>query len=444
MNARELALGVVRDVFARDRRQRGAHESFDYHASRSSLDVRDRAFAAELAYGSIKARRYLDWLLAPLLGARAAKLPPTIAEVLRLGAYQLTRMSVAHHAAVSETVGLAKRHGHRGTAGLVNAVLRRIADLDAQSREPRREQFESEDDFLGTLFSFPSWIVARARTVFGDDMLGTILAGMNEPPQAALRVNLLRATPGGVLEILRARGNDVRASELVREIILAPSADGLLDAELRWEQQGEIAAVPVDLLDPQPSEQGAELCSGRGNKTLEIVGRMQDRGLLEAVENDTRKIAVARARLEQLGIKSVRIYQADAAQITNGALAESSFVLVDAPCSGLGILGRQPEARWRKDPSDAERLAPLQRALLDAGARRVREGGRLAYSVCTFEPLEAEHQIEGFLRDNSGFARAELPERYNAWKLSSGDLRFPPGIERRDGFFISLLERRAA
>ncbi len=441
MTSRELALSVVRDVFARERRPRGAHESFDYHAGRSSLDARDRAFAAELAYGSIKARRYLDWLLAPFVGKRAAQLPPTIQEILRLGAYQVARMAVPTHAAVSETVGLAKRHGHRGTAGLVNAVLRRLSELEPERLAPRREEFESEDDFLGTLHSFPTWIVASVRDAFGDAQLDPVLQGMNEPSQAAVRVNLLRTTTDEALDVLRSRSIEAKRSDLVSEIILVDGAgpEALADSENRWEQQGEIAAVPVDVLDPKPEMHGVELCSGRGNKTLEIVGRMNDSGTLEAIERDPHKVAYARARLHELGLQSVRLNEGDATRLEGAG--DADFVLVDAPCSGLGILGRQPEARWRKEPGDPERLASLQAELLASGSQRVRPGGRLVYSVCSFSPVETHERVEAFLRERSEFSRAAVASKFAAWRSDSGDLRFPPGIERRDGFFVSLLER---
>ena len=443
MTARELALSVVRDVFGRDRRQRSAHESFDYHAGRSQLDARDRAFAAELAYGSIKARRYLDWLLAPFVGKRTAQLPPTILEILRLGAYQITRMAVPTHAAVSETVGLAKRHGHRGTAGLVNAVLRRLTELEPEQRTPQRETFESDDDFLGTLHSFPTWIVASARAVFGDAQLEPVLRGMNEPPQTALRVNLLRTTADEALGELASRAISAKRSDLVNEIVLVDGAapEVFADPNHRWEQQGEIAAVPVDVLDPQPEMHGVELCSGRGNKTLEIVGRTRDRGTLETIEQDAHKVAFERTRLHELGVQSVRLHEGDATQ-TQVVREDADFVLVDAPCSGLGILGRQPEARWRKEPGDPQRLASLQGELLEGGSRRVRPGGRLVYSVCTFSPVETAERVDAFLQNHPEFSRGGTASKYAEWRLDSGDLRFPPGIQRRDGFYIALLERR--
>jgi len=168
-----------------------------------------------------------------------------------------------------------------------------------------------------------------------------------------------------------------------------------------------------------------------------------DRGLLETIESDPHKIEQERLRLEQLGILSVVIREGDATD-SGTATDDADFVLLDAPCSGLGILGRQPEARWRKEPGDAARLAELQAELLEAAARRVRNGGRLVYSVCTFASVETHERVDAFLRDHPVFTRGPTPLRYERWRLSSGDLRFPPGVDARDGFFIAVLERRAA
>ena len=446
MTSRELALAVARDVFggAPGAKLRGAHESFDYRASRSGLDARDRAFAAELAYGAIRARRYLDWLLQPYVGARRKDLPPAIAEILRLGAYQLARMSVEPHAAVAESVGLAKRYGHRGTAGLVNAVLRRVAERAPGDRLPKREEFASDEDFLGTLHSFPSWIVALVRRVFGDVLLDESLLGMNAPPRAAVRVNLLRASREEVQALLGDAGVRTTPSPLVSEILLvdeAPASAHLGDPELRWEQHAEIAAVPVDLLDPKAGESGVELCGGRGNKTLQIVARMQGRGFLESYDDDERKVAALRARLERFGAGGVAVHAGDARRL---ARRDAGFVLLDAPCSALGILGRQPEARWRKDPGDPARLSALQAQMLDAAANAVAQGGRLVYSVCSFAPEETRELVARFLREHHEFARGAVPQRYAPWLTPEGELRWTPGIQRRDGFFVVLLERRAA
>jgi 16S rRNA (cytosine967-C5)-methyltransferase len=140
-------------------------------------------------------------------------------------------------------------------------------------------------------------------------------------------------------------------------------------------------------------------------------------------------------------VQSVAVEEGDA---TTASGDTADFVLLDAPCSGLGILGRQPEARWRKEPSDPKRLALVQAALLEAAAPRVRAGGRIVYSVCSFAPAETEERIEAFLASHREFERGELPARFTRWRTTAGDLLFPPGLERRDGFFIALLEARPA
>lgn len=431
----------MRDVFPRDHaRARAAREAFDYRARRCGLDGRDRGFAAELAYGSLKARRFLDWILKPYVGERATTLPPTILEILRLGAYQLCGMSVEARAAVSESVGLAKKFGHKGTAGLVNAVLRRVAE--ERDRRPQRAEFDSGDEYLATLHSFPTWIVATLRRGFGDAALEAMLAGMNQPARAALRVNLLRGTRAEALAALAERGIAAHPSELVGEMIVldeGASSAQVEDAELRWDQQGEIAAVPVDLLDPLPGERVLELCAGRGNKTLQIAARIGAAGSVDAVERDAYNLARARDRLAALAIENVCLIEADAAALAGEADADR--VLLDAPCSGLGILGRQPEARWRKEPGDPERLAQLQAALLSAAARRVRPGGRLVYSVCSVDPREGAERIAALLDAAPDFRRAPLPPRYLPWETAERDLLFPPGIDGRDGFFVAVLER---
>src|SRR5690348_15689932 len=157
MNARDVALQVVRDVFPPQNSGRGAQEALDYRLRKATLDPRDRAFATMLAFGAIKMRRTLDWYLQPYIGERAKPLPPVIAEIARLAVYELRFTSSAAHAAVSEWVNLAKIYGHRGTAGLVNAVLRGF--LRDKPAEPQREDFADEDDYLGAAFSYPTWLV---------------------------------------------------------------------------------------------------------------------------------------------------------------------------------------------------------------------------------------------------------------------------------------------
>jgi 16S rRNA (cytosine967-C5)-methyltransferase len=437
MTAREVAFAVVRDVFGPE--LRGAQAAFDVRARRAGLDARDRAFAAELAYGSIKRRRLIDWYLAPYVGGRERPLPAAILEVLRLGVYQLRFMSgTGDHAAVSETVNLAWRHGHRGTAGLVNAVLRRmIADAPA---EPGPADFPSENEYLGTRYSVPNWVAAQFALAY-DGVRDAALAGVNSAPQHALRVNALRAPPEIVCEELAARGIKVRRSPFVAESLIVDSGTVGDDPGGRWSIQGEAAAMPVDLLAPRPGEAVLEFCGGRGNKTVQLAARTGATGHVVTVEFDEKKVMVMREQLERGGALNVAVVAGDAREAAPEIRAGA--VLLDAPCSGLGIIGRHPEARWRKTPQDGARLASTQAELLAAAAARTAAGGRLVYSVCSSDPREGRERIDALLAEDGSFARAPIPERYAAF-ARDGDVVVPVGIEGRDGFYIATLQRAAS
>ncbi|HXF35448.1 MAG TPA: transcription antitermination factor NusB [Candidatus Acidoferrales bacterium] len=424
--AREVALQTVRDVFGADKR--GAREAFDYRTRRAALDPRDRAFAMELAYGSIKMRRLLDWYLEPYVGARLSTLPPTILEVLRLGAYQLRAMGgVETHAAVFESVGLARKFGHRGTAGLANAVLRRLSE---DGREPQPADFSSRNEFLGTRFSMPTWIVNHWEDRFGADALEAMLSGADQPALISLRLDLQRVTRDEALERLAAAGVHAGASNRAGDVVnLARGApEGFIERFPDWTLQSEAAAMAVETLDPQPGEHVVEFCSGRGNKTLALAARMHDRGRIESLEIDPRKCAQARRALADAGLQSVEIVEGDATQQRE---VTADAILVDAPCSALGILGRQPEARWRKLPDDPPRLAQTQKTLLAAAVRSLRAGGRLVYSVCTTDRRECEDVVDALLSAHPELRRARA------------DMLATPGIDRGDGFFVALLERSA-
>ena len=430
--AREVALHVCRDVFGPN--PRGAREALDYRLRKSTLAPRDRAFATELAYGAIKMRRYLDFELQPFVGDRAKTLPQPIAEILRLGTYQLRAMhGVEPYAAVSESVGLARKYGHKGTAGLVNAVLRKVAD-----GPPR-------DADLETRASLPTWVVSHWRERFGEERLAAILAGVNAPAPAGVAIDERRITRDGARQALAEAGIAASHSAFARDVLVldpgASAADVERLANHRWHLHAESAAFAVDILDPQPRTRIVELCCGRGNKTLQIASRTGDAAAMLAVDDDARKTAQCTARLDAAGIGSVAVVTADATHIA--AAADADAVLLDAPCSGLGILGRQPEARWRKDPADPARMAATQRALLAAAAACVKPGGTLVYAVCSTDAREGDDVIEAFLASGDAFARAPIAERYAPFFTAAGDVLVPPGIDGRDGFFIAKLVRRA-
>jgi 16S rRNA (cytosine967-C5)-methyltransferase len=351
-------------------------------------------------------------------------LPQAIAEILRLGAYQILKMSgVDAHAAVHETVNLALRHGHRGTGGLVNAILRRLI-ADAPN-PPERSGFASDADFLGTKYSVPTWIVSQLAATF-PGQLEAILVGLNEAPQRAVRVNRIRATREEASAALAAEGVGTRPSERVEEVLIVESGIARDDELGRWSLQSESAAIAVTLLDPKPGETVLDLCAGRGNKSIQIAARMNDQGALYCVDVEARKIRTLGERLACAGVRCAALVSGDA---RTADLPPADAALLDAPCSGIGILGRHPEARWRKAPEDGARLATLQTELLESAAGRVKPRGRIVYSVCSTDRREGIDPIEAFLETHREFTRR------------GDDVLIPPAIDGRDGFYIASLSR---
>jgi 16S rRNA (cytosine967-C5)-methyltransferase len=351
-------------------------------------------------------------------------------------------MRVHEYAAVSESVQLARRFGHPGTAGLVNAVLRRVAS--DPERPVNDGDFPSPDDVLGTRFSLPTWLVRMWRERFGAEWLDAILAGVNAPAATGLSIDRRHGTRAEAIARLAEYDIVAIPSPFASDALVVTTAvpspalrEALGD---RAELHAEAACFPVDLLDPQPNTRVLELCSGRGNKTLQIASAIGDRGTVVAIDTDVRKIARAHARLAEAEIASVELRTADATALDGSETFDA--ILVDAPCSGIGIIGRQPEARWRKLPDDGARLAPQQRELLDAAARALAPGGRIVYAVCSTDVREGEGVLEPFLAAHPEIEREALPARYAPFATPAGDVLVAPGIDGRDGFFIAVLRRR--
>jgi 16S rRNA (cytosine967-C5)-methyltransferase len=443
MNARDVALQTVRDVFVTPGggTERTAQEAIDYRARKANLDARDRAFATELAYGAIKMRRALDWYLQPFIGERKTQLPPVIHEILRLAVYELVYTRADTHATVFEFVNLAKRYGHRGVANLVNAVLRSF--LRERPLDPTRDLFESDDEYLGTRYSLPTWLVRQWRNVFGSQ-IEAICAAVNAPAQSAVTVNTLRTNVPEIVERFASAGITATRSAFAPDSLLVDDAPRLHGLEPQskgaWWPQSESSAMPVEVLQPQPEEAILDVASGRGNKALQIGARLTGQGNELCIERDPRKAKVLQARLEEAGI-AAGVIVGDATTALLQPNQRFDRVLIDAPCSGVGVVGRHPEARWKKQPGDGERLALTQRALLEALAPSVHEGGALVYAVCSTDPRETVEVIEWFL-GKANVERGLIPAAFEPFITEEGDVLVPPGLDGRDGFYIARLERR--
>ncbi|MBI3538672.1 MAG: 16S rRNA (cytosine(967)-C(5))-methyltransferase RsmB, partial [Candidatus Eisenbacteria bacterium] len=405
-NPREAALRILhaadtRSAFS-DRLLEGAH-------ARGGPDPRDRALMHELVKGTLRMRGRLDWVLDSLVHVGFGQLPPWVRNVLRMGAYQILFLDrVPAHAAVDESVKLANKYGHPGTAGLVNSVLRRLVEQKDTLQFPAGDDAES----LAVWGSHPRWIVERWIAAFGIEQTRALMAANNRSIRVGLRVNALRGTREKLLERLAADGVEASPAERSPDLVWVDShhAPGTLAAfrEGLCTVQDESEALVTRLVDPRRHERILDLCAAPGGKCTHLAERMEDDGEVWAVERNESRMPSLVASIERLGMHSVHVVQGDGR--TYIFPMPFDRVLVDAPCSGLGVLGRRADARWRKGPEVLREMPPIQLELLAAGGKRARPGGVVVYSVCSFEPEETTQVVERFLHQNPQFVLESAAE----------------------------------
>ena len=415
-------------------------------ARRAGLDARDRALAMQLAFGTVQRAATLDHVIEKLARRPAERLDVPVRAALRLGLYQLLYLErIPAHAAVAESVEPAKARSPRG-AGLVNAVLRRAT---AEGRAIIDALDDATIAGAALKHSHPRWIADLWWRALGPMDARALLAADNRPPEPVIRVNTLRTTPPALAAALPVPSH--AAPGLPEALVLDAPFDphgSPLHAEGAFMPQSRAAQAVARVLDPQPGERVLDLCAAPGGKTTHLAALMTNLGQIVAVERDAARAAALERTARRMGAGIVEVRHADAATVDEPGAYDR--VLVDPPCSDLGTLALRPDARWRKQPGDPQRLAAVQGAILRAGARALKAGGTLVYSTCTISPAENERLIEAFLRDEPGFevehprtspSASDLP----VWEHPSvpGFLQTLPHRDGTDGFFIARLRRTA-
>lgn len=461
---RDAALAALLEV---ERSGLSAKEALEAQFRRQAMGDADRALATALTYGVARERRALDEALKPFSRRPLDRLDPVVRAILRLAVYQLRSLDrVPPHAAVHEAVEQAKRHAPRGSEGYVNAVLRSVlraagspgeavdagaAPAGAGATRPSREVDAARR--LAATHSFPLWIVERWLSRYGTTETEAMLRAANEAPVVTLRVNRRRATVAQVRESLEREGVEVEPARLFPDDALrARRTRGLarLEAFRRgWIQaQDESSMVAVAALDPRPGQLVLDIAAAPGGKACHIAERMDDRGRVIANDSDPSRAEHIRENARRLGLASIEVATVDARRLPERFAGAADRVLADVPCTGLGVLHRRPEARWRKRPDDPRALSGLQYELAAAGAACLRPGGVMVYSTCTTEPEENEQVVARLLAERDDLALDDLrphlpPSLRGEPSAARGWLQLWPHRHGVDGFFIARLVRRA-
>jgi 16S rRNA (cytosine967-C5)-methyltransferase len=416
-------------------------------ASRQRLSPQARAFLRELTYGVLRWRNRLDWLLERCSERSLASLHASVRNLLRLGAYQLHCMDrIPQYAAVSETVRLAKQVGHPGVAAYVNAVLRSLERQREAASFP-----EAHDDLMAYLVvtqSHPPWLIERWLACYGPEQTIAMCQANNERPPLVVRANRVRTTPEHLLASLIAQGCEAELCHFAPEGVLVtshPTLDQLQSYRDGWlTVQDEAAILSGYLLSPRPGERVLDACAAPGGKATHAAEQMGDRGEVLCLDHSGQRLQLVEENARRLGLKSIRCLMGDAERTE----LEGAFdrILVDAPCSGLGVLRRHPDAKWSKGPELIGAMVRQQGAILGHLSRFVKSGGLLVYITCSTETEENQQLVQSFIARHGDFAlepvASYLPAAARAFARRGGWFQTWPGPDGLDGFFGVRLRRK--
>jgi 16S rRNA (cytosine967-C5)-methyltransferase len=426
--ARKIALKVL----ARVERERAFAAAALEAELKGVTDARDASLATELVYGALRHRPWLDHLLADASSRGLERLDPAVLDALRLAAYELAFLDrVPSHAAVNEAVREIRDKRGAGLAGFANAILHKLA-ADRNALAPPDPATSADP---AAVLGLPPWLFARLAAAHGRDRAIAMGRAFNAPSRRTLRINTARLDPAAA----RARLGEGALPGLYLPWAIdaadRKAARALEDAGLAAHQD-EGAGLVVAALDPLPGERILDACAGRGGKTAAIA-LLAAGSWIFAVDKQAGKLERLAFELGRQGLEA-ETAACDLAAADPPFAGPFDRVLLDAPCSGTGTLGRRPEIRWRLEPADVASLVGLQRALLDRAARLVRPGGRLVYAVCSVLPEEGPDHLAPFLAAHPGFALVADPPRLwpAAIPWQGGAPLVDPGVTRTDGYGI--------
>ena len=398
--------------------------------------------AVDYLSGVTRQKRWLDFVIGQFYRGRVQDLDPELLQILRIGAYDLVVKETAPHAAVNEAVETAKAMVHRGAAGLANGVLRAIVRAQRAGTIRPPDTGDPADD-LAVRYSHPTWAVRRWLERWGADATRAFLEASNDAGRYTLRCTAGAAGVPGLLDRLAALGVQAEPARWTKDFVevdrLQPVLRGGLIREGACAVQDQAAGLVVHVLDPQPGESVLDGAAAPGGKAVGAALAMGDQGRVVALDVSESKTALVRQAAERQGVHTVEAVAADLATWGGGTFAR---VLLDAPCSGSGVLAKRADLRWRRQPDDLERLAALQDRLLDAAAQHVAPSGLLVYSTCSVEPEENDDRVRAFLERHPSFELESAAPFVPAAMADGPFYRALPHVHGTDGAFAARLRLR--
>jgi 16S rRNA (cytosine967-C5)-methyltransferase len=406
----------------------------------------DRAFATEILYGTIRWKLRIDYFIQKFSKVKIKDMSTWVLCCIRTAVYQIFFMDkVPDFAAVNQAVEITKIRDKKASS-FVNGVLRNIL---RNKNEFNNINIKDRIKKLSVEYSHPEWMIKKFTEAFGEKFVISLMEKNNTPPELSIRINTLKTTKEELKELLINKGIDVKEGR-VPECLMLKGYHSIEKSEEfnngLFTIQDESSMLVAKVLSPMPGERIIDLCSAPGGKTTHIAQLMNNNGEITALDIHEHKLLLVNDNAKRLGIDIIKTYLKDATTYIDEFKDYADRVLIDAPCSGIGLIRKKPEIRWNISEKDIIELQKVQYSILKNAAKYVKVGGVIVYSTCTITMEENEDIIKRFLNEHSNFELENicgiLPERLSTSTCSSGYVKLFPNVHDTDGFFISRLRRK--
>ena len=410
------------------------------------LEKKERAFITRVTEGTLEHMIELDYILNQFSKVKVNKMKPVIRNILRSAVYQLKYMdSVPDSAVCNEAVKLAVKKGFGTLRGFVNGVLRNVARGLDQVEYPKEEIPR-----LSVCYSMPEWILSLWEKSYDLSAIETMLQAFQKETPVTIRCNLSKTTPEELKQSLEQEGVTVTLHPYLSYAFWIQGYDHL--AELSSFQKGEFYVQDIssmlvgEIAAPNAGDRVIDVCAAPGGKALHIAEKLQGTGSVEARDLSPYKVGLIEENIERSGLTNIRAVQQDATMFDLTSEETADLVIADLPCSGLGVLGKKTDLKYKATEQGTKELAELQKEILKNAARYVRHGGALIYSTCTINPAENMENVHWFLKEFPEFTVAPIADKLCPGLRKSvqetGCLQLLPGIHDSDGFFIARFEKK--
>jgi 16S rRNA (cytosine967-C5)-methyltransferase len=439
MNAREFAFKVICDI---ETKKNYSNISINKHFKNIEIKNAERGFATELIYGVVENKYYIDYIINKLSKIKVKKMSTFVKTILRMGTYQILFLdSISDYAAVDESVKLAKKYDKR-SSGFVNAILRN----EIRNKETIKNIDEKDEvKALSIKYSYNPWMVQNWIEKFGLDFTRDLLEENSKKPNLYIRVNTTKTTRDELIEKLTKMGVECSKISFIEEAVEVKNLKNIENNELF--NQGlftiqDISSMIVGkTINPKENSLVLDVCSAPGGKTTHVATIMNNTGKVVARDIFNHKLKLIKSSVTRLGLNNVDVEEYDALKFDEKSVDKFDYVLTDVPCSGLGIVKRKPEIKF-KEKDDLKELPAIQRKILDNASKYVKIGGTLVYSTCTIQEEENINVVKAFLKDNEGFKLDPIDSvEIDLEEQNSGVLKIYPNVHAMDGFFIAKLVR---